>query len=100
MDVETAGYGETAAYEETTRADATVAEAQAPLTAAEIDDDLSLPAADELFGRRHEFVPNQDVEDFGEGEEFEIDLDAPEPSAAEAAPPVQTPRDSRLRCRR
>ena len=70
------GHAETVAYQETTREEAPVAQAERPPIAANVDDDLTLPAANELFGRRREFVPNQDVEDFGEGEEFEIDLDA------------------------
>jgi twitching motility protein PilT len=77
--------------QETVRAEGPIEEPDEALVEEEIDEDLTLPDADHLFGRRREVVPAYEFDDVGEGEEFEIDLDAPEPSMPQAAPPVHTP---------
>ena len=84
-------YEATVAHEEATtrlesaRADAAI---QSARTSYGVSDDLTLPDADELFGRRREAFSEEEVE---EGDEFEIDLDTHEPSAPEAAPSVAIP---------
>ena len=77
----------------------------------ELDDGLTLPDADQLFGKRRqaesdhdefgdsqefeeveeyeEYEEYEEGEEFEEGDEFQIDLDAPEPSPPQEAPHVQ-----------
>src|ERR1043166_860470 len=79
-------------YAEATRHQEPSSYAKSTAVEPPIDDDLTLPDADELFGRRREFVPEQVEDDFGAGEEFEIDLDAAEPATPAVAPPqIPTP---------
>src|SRR5439155_25764478 len=79
---------ETAAHQETMPAEADVEELEETFEEEEIDeDDLTLPDADTLFGRRRDVVPTPYNEDIEDGEEFDIDLDAPEPST----PPIEAP---------